>query len=377
MENNNYLITGPLTAEAPEAVQEYRISTNNYSAEYGRTSGFVANAVSRGGLEPVPRNRLSVSEERRAQCQWLPGESRRRSPAWRIRRTNSAFRRAARSCATGCSSPPRSITSAAAARRIRWISRFPPPTFRYIRRSSSLASKLLCRVSCAVGQQWPFAHGKPDAVAAGCGGSYSRRDTFGLRAQCEGPLHGTAVLRAARRAGLHLESLSRLHFAARGGYDELCDHLAADDHAHADQRSQAGLQHRQSELEPAASRDSVAAVGRWDGAAGQSGVLFLQESQQYLGSAGQHDSGARPACDDGRRRSAVSQHQRLSDGGPRRPVPVQQYRLLRAGPSGVLLGRGGAAGWPYPNSPPTTATTATTSSSSSPRTASSSPRASP
>lgn len=49
MENNNYLITGPLTAEAPEAVQEYRISTNNYSAEYGRTSGFVANAVSRAG----------------------------------------------------------------------------------------------------------------------------------------------------------------------------------------------------------------------------------------------------------------------------------------------------------------------------------------
>ena len=49
VENNNYLITGPLTAEAPEAVQEYRISTNNYSAEYGRTAGFVANAVSRGG----------------------------------------------------------------------------------------------------------------------------------------------------------------------------------------------------------------------------------------------------------------------------------------------------------------------------------------
>lgn len=49
LENNNYLITGPLTAEAPEAVQEYRISTNNYSAEYGRTSGFIANAISRGG----------------------------------------------------------------------------------------------------------------------------------------------------------------------------------------------------------------------------------------------------------------------------------------------------------------------------------------
>src|ERR1017187_9565359 len=47
--NNNYLITGPLSPVAPEAVQEYRISTNNYSAEYGRTAGFVANAVTRAG----------------------------------------------------------------------------------------------------------------------------------------------------------------------------------------------------------------------------------------------------------------------------------------------------------------------------------------
>jgi hypothetical protein len=49
VENNNYLITGPLSPVAPEAVQEYRISTNNYSAEYGETSGFVANAITRAG----------------------------------------------------------------------------------------------------------------------------------------------------------------------------------------------------------------------------------------------------------------------------------------------------------------------------------------
>ncbi|HVW09008.1 MAG TPA: carboxypeptidase regulatory-like domain-containing protein, partial [Bryobacteraceae bacterium] len=47
--NNNYLVTGPLNPVAPEAIQEYRISTNNYSAEYGRTDGFVANAVTRAG----------------------------------------------------------------------------------------------------------------------------------------------------------------------------------------------------------------------------------------------------------------------------------------------------------------------------------------
>jgi hypothetical protein len=49
VENDNYLVTGPLNPVAPEAVQEYRISTNNYSAEYGRTSGFVANAVTKAG----------------------------------------------------------------------------------------------------------------------------------------------------------------------------------------------------------------------------------------------------------------------------------------------------------------------------------------
>src|SRR5579883_1480423 len=49
VENNNYLITGPLVTVAPEAIQEYRISTNNFSAEYGRTSGVLANAITRSG----------------------------------------------------------------------------------------------------------------------------------------------------------------------------------------------------------------------------------------------------------------------------------------------------------------------------------------
>jgi hypothetical protein len=51
VENNNYLTTGPLTPIAPEAIQEYRISVSNYSAQYGRTSGFIANAVTKAGTE--------------------------------------------------------------------------------------------------------------------------------------------------------------------------------------------------------------------------------------------------------------------------------------------------------------------------------------
>jgi Carboxypeptidase regulatory-like domain/TonB-dependent Receptor Plug Domain len=49
LENNNYLVTGPLVTVAPEAIAEYRISTSNFSAEYGRTSGFLANAITRSG----------------------------------------------------------------------------------------------------------------------------------------------------------------------------------------------------------------------------------------------------------------------------------------------------------------------------------------
>jgi hypothetical protein len=53
VENNNYLLSGPLTPIAPEAVQEYRISTTGYSAEYGRTAGFVANVVTRPGSDAL------------------------------------------------------------------------------------------------------------------------------------------------------------------------------------------------------------------------------------------------------------------------------------------------------------------------------------
>ncbi len=51
LENNNFLTTGPLTTLAPEAAQEYRISTNNFSAEFGRAAGFIANAVTRPGTQ--------------------------------------------------------------------------------------------------------------------------------------------------------------------------------------------------------------------------------------------------------------------------------------------------------------------------------------
>lgn len=49
VETNFSLVSGPLLSVAPEATQEYRLSTNNFSAEYGGTAGYIANAVTRSG----------------------------------------------------------------------------------------------------------------------------------------------------------------------------------------------------------------------------------------------------------------------------------------------------------------------------------------
>jgi len=49
LELNNSLIAGPLISVPPEALEQYRISVAGYSAEFGRTAGFLANAITRAG----------------------------------------------------------------------------------------------------------------------------------------------------------------------------------------------------------------------------------------------------------------------------------------------------------------------------------------
>ena len=49
VENNDDLNTGVRIQVAPEFVETYRISTNNFSAESGKAAGFVANAATRSG----------------------------------------------------------------------------------------------------------------------------------------------------------------------------------------------------------------------------------------------------------------------------------------------------------------------------------------
>ena len=49
VDNNDLLVTGPAARVSADAVKEYRMVTNSFSAEYGRSSGFIANAITRSG----------------------------------------------------------------------------------------------------------------------------------------------------------------------------------------------------------------------------------------------------------------------------------------------------------------------------------------
>ncbi len=53
VDNNDLLVTGPATKVSADAVKEYRMSTNSYSAEFGRASGFIANAITRSGTNAL------------------------------------------------------------------------------------------------------------------------------------------------------------------------------------------------------------------------------------------------------------------------------------------------------------------------------------
>ncbi len=53
VDNNDLLVTGPATRVSADAVKEYRMTTNNFSAEFGRASGFIANAITRTGTNAL------------------------------------------------------------------------------------------------------------------------------------------------------------------------------------------------------------------------------------------------------------------------------------------------------------------------------------
>jgi hypothetical protein len=52
-DNNNAYVTGPGQGLPLDAVQEYRLQAANFTAEYGRNTGFIANVVSKAGTNDI------------------------------------------------------------------------------------------------------------------------------------------------------------------------------------------------------------------------------------------------------------------------------------------------------------------------------------
>ena len=89
-----------------EALQEFKIQTNAYSAEFGRSSGAVVNATIKSGTNSVRGSALRIPSQRCARREQLLLECARRAEAASASAISSAARSAGRSSRTGRSGSP-------------------------------------------------------------------------------------------------------------------------------------------------------------------------------------------------------------------------------------------------------------------------------
>ena len=109
--NNDTFNTGFVLRPPPDAIEEFKILTHSFDAEYGRNAGSVVNVVTKAGTNELHGARMGVQPRRRAAgAQFLRRRQRREAEAEAepVRRQRSA----ARSSRTGCSASATTRASA-------------------------------------------------------------------------------------------------------------------------------------------------------------------------------------------------------------------------------------------------------------------------